>query len=67
MKKQELSLPEGKLGLFWILGAIAMTSGAWVLGMENQTSIHFIMSFILILFAGLSWVGVAVGVFHRIK
>ena len=60
-----MPLPEGKLGLFWVIGAIAMTAAGWVLGLENQTSSNIFMAFILVLFAGLSWIGVAVGVIHR--
>lgn len=67
MEKSEMSLPEGKLGLFWLMGALAMTSGAWVLGLENATSSHLFFAFILVLFAGLSWIGVAVGVVHSNK
>ncbi len=67
MGNSEISLPEGKLGLFWIVGALAMTSGAWILGLENATSSHLFFAFILVLFAGLSWIGVAVGVVHGNK
>ncbi len=67
MAKSEMSLPEGKLGLFWLLGAFAMTAGAWVLGLENATSNNIFFTFILVLFAGLSWIGVAVGVVHSNK
>ncbi|NOQ55736.1 MAG: hypothetical protein GQ477_02925 [Nanohaloarchaea archaeon] len=67
MEKQEMSLPEGKLGLFWIIGAIALTAAGWVLGLETQTSANVFMAFILVLFTGLSWIGVSVGVIHRNK
>lgn len=67
MANSEMSLPEGKLGLFWLLSAFAMTAGAWVLGLENATSNNVFFTFILVLFAGLSWIGVAVGVVHSNK
>lgn len=62
-----MSIPEGKLGLFWIFGALALTSAGWILGLENLASSHIFFSIILILFAGLSWIGVAVGVIHKNK
>ncbi len=65
MKDEQMALPEGKLGLFWLIGALALTGGAWLLGGQDISAAHIFMAFILILFAGLSWIGVSVGVAHR--
>ena len=60
-----LDLPEGKLAFFWFAGAVALTGGAWLLGQRDATAFQNVMAFVLILIAGLSWVGVGVGVVHR--
>ncbi|MCK5299972.1 MAG: hypothetical protein KAJ54_02375 [Candidatus Aenigmarchaeota archaeon] len=60
-----IDLPEGKLAFFWFLGAVALSGGAWLLGQRDATAFQNIAAFILILVAGLSWVGVGVGVVHR--
>ena len=62
-----MSIPEGKLGLFWVMGALTLTAAGWVLGLPEQTISHLFMAVILVLFAGLSWIGVSVGVIHRNK
>ncbi len=59
--------PEGKLGVFWILGAIALTFGAFLLSDASTSLSQTLVAFILILFAGICWIGVSVGVVHRGK
>ena len=63
-------LPEGKLALFWIIGALAILLGAWISGhLERVLGVTdssfygtLFFAFILILFGGLAWIAVAVGV-----
>jgi hypothetical protein len=66
-------LPEGKLALFWILGTISIAFGTWIIGhVENTigaTTFSYYLSifigFLLVLFGGLAWIGVAVKVAHH--
>jgi len=66
-------LPEGKLILFWVLGSIAILWGSWIAGhlewVLGTTYISYygslLLSFVLILFGGLCWIGVAVKVIHH--
>lgn len=68
--KEKQTLPEGKLALFWVLGALAIAAGAWIAGHISWalgvTALSyygaFAIAFLLILFGGLAWIGVAVGV-----
>jgi hypothetical protein len=64
-KNKGLDMPEGKLGFFWIVGAVALTGGAWLIGQDATTVLQNIVAFVLILTAGLCWIGVSVGVVHR--
>lgn len=67
---QKHELPEGKLALFWILGALALTAGSWIVGhiewALGTTPVSYYgamaVGFLLILFGGLAWIGVSVGV-----
>lgn len=61
-------IPEGKLAIFWIVGAIAILFGAWVAGHVEMTLgttqqsyiIALIVSLLLILFGGLCWIAISV-------
>jgi len=72
--KQELK-NEIRLAVFWILGAIMISFASWILGHLNfvpgttERSYFFaiIVAFLLILFSGLLWIAVAVGVSENIK
>ena len=69
MKKME-DLPEGKLILFWIIGAIAIVFGAWIAGHVEYTlgtsagsyTLAIIISIFLVMLGGLSWIAVSVTV-----
>ncbi|MBW6451911.1 MAG: hypothetical protein K0B02_04250 [DPANN group archaeon] len=68
MKKEiSVDLPEGKLGLFWIMGALAFTLSAWIIGHSGAQSPLTFIAFLLMLFSGLAWIGVSVGVAHHNK
>lgn len=66
-------LPEGRLALFWILGTISISLGTWILGHIEYTIgtttfsyyLSILIGFLLILFGGLAWIGVAVKVAHH--
>lgn len=68
MAHQEL--PEAKLALFWVIGALCILLGAWiaghlerVLGVTDTTFYGTLfVAFVLILFGGLAWIAVSVGV-----
>lgn len=64
MKK--LSSLEGRLGLFWVMGALSLTLGAWVLGHMDGLG-PALIGYLLVLFSGLAWIGVSVGVTHKTK
>ena len=63
-------LPEGKLALFWFIGALCILLGAWIAGHLERvlgvTDFSFygtlFMAFLLFLFGGLAWIAVSVGV-----
>ena len=63
-------LPEGKLVLFWIVGALAIVFGAWIAGHVENTlgttagsyALAVIVAILLVMFGGLSWIAVAVTV-----
>ena len=66
MKKQiSVDVPEGKLGLFWVMGALAFTLSAWMIGHSSTYSPLSFIAFLLMLFSGLAWIGVSVGVAHH--
>lgn len=62
-----------KLVLSWILGAVFMTLGVWIvsnlevnLGVsEFSYIVAIVLAFILFLLAGFSWISVAVGTRHH--
>lgn len=66
-------LPEGKLALFWVLGSIAILWGSWISGhLQKELGVTefsyygtIFVAFLLILFGGLAWIGVAVGVTQK--
>ena len=70
---KEDRLPEGKLALFWVLGAMAILWGSWISGHIQKdfgvTSFAYygtiFVALLLILFGGLAWIGVAVGVSQK--
>ncbi len=70
---QKEELPEGRLALFWIMGAVSMLAGAWIAGrlewVLGTTALSYygalFVSFLLFLFGGLAWIGVAVSVAHH--
>lgn len=70
MSAHQQELPEGKLALFWIIGALSILLGAWIAGHLERvlgvTDASFygtiFLAFLLILFGGLAWIAVAVGV-----
>lgn len=63
-------LPEGKLALFWIAGAVLMLAGAWIAGhLEMAVGVTpgayygtLALALVLILVAGLAWIAVAIAV-----
>ncbi len=55
---------EAKLVLFWVLGGLALALGTWLMGHYSYSMAHVFVGFLLVLFAGLSWIGVGVGVVH---
>lgn len=69
----EDELPEARLALFWIFGASAIFAGAWIAGklewVAGTTTMSYygslLVAFLLILFGGLAWIGVAVSVAHH--
>jgi len=69
-EKKAEDLPEAKLAIFWVLGSITILAGSWIAGhlewVLGTTPVSYygalLVSFILILFGGLAWIGVAVGV-----
>ncbi len=71
---KEERLPEGKLALFWVLGAVAIMWGAWIAGHLQRGDLgvsafsfygSILVAFLLILFGGLAWIGVSVGVAQK--
>ncbi len=70
MSAHQQELPEGKLALFWIIGALSILLGAWIAGhLERVLGVTdasfygtFFLAFLLVLFGGLAWIAVAVGV-----
>ena len=68
--EEKEELPEGKLALFWIFGSISILAGAWIAGrlewVLGTTPLSYygalFLALLLILFGGLAWIGVAVGV-----
>jgi len=66
-------LPERKLAAFWILGALAISFGAWILGNVEfvlgastvSVTAAAVFAFILILLGGLAWIAVAIAVAHH--
>ena len=66
-------LPEARLAIFWLFGAAAVFGGAWIAGhlewVLGTTEMSFygsiLVAFLLILFGGLAWIGVAVSVAHH--
>jgi len=58
------SIPEGKLALFWILGALSLVFAAWIIGHTQTFQPILFIAFLLILFAGLCWIGVGVSMAH---
>ncbi|MBU4300427.1 MAG: hypothetical protein ABIF85_01315 [Nanoarchaeota archaeon] len=70
MSAHQQELPEGKLALFWIIGALCMLLGSWLAGhLERVLGITdasfygtLFIAFLLFLFGGLAWIAVAVGV-----
>ena len=68
--KKDEDLPEAKLAIFWVFGSIAILAGSWIAGHlewvlgTSATSYYgaLFVSFLLILFGGIAWIGVAVGV-----
>lgn len=63
-------LPEGKLALFWLIGTLSILLGVWIAGhLERVLGVtdasffgSLFVAFLLILFGGLAWIAVAVGV-----
>ncbi len=64
MVKKSIVL-DGKLAIFWILGSLALLFAAWIIGHIQGLQPILFIAFLLILFAGLTWVGVGVGVSHK--
>ncbi len=72
--KQELK-NEIRLAVFWILGAVMICFASWILGhlnfvpgtTERSYFLAIVISFILVLFSGLLWIAVSVGVSENIK
>ena len=66
-------LPEARLALFWIMGTLSILGGAWIAGhlewVLGTTTLSYygslFVSFLLLLFGGLAWIGVAVSVAHH--
>lgn len=67
------AMPERKLLLFWVLGALAIALGTWittnvepVLGATPlSVALAVVIGLILILLGGLAWIAVAVSVAHH--
>ncbi|MFH1126928.1 MAG: hypothetical protein ABIG84_00235 [archaeon] len=70
---EESELPEARLAVFWIFGAVAIMGGVWITRyvewVLGTTAASFygalLVAFLLILFGGLAWIGVAVSVAHH--
>jgi hypothetical protein len=66
-------VPEGKLILFWIIGALALLLGSWIAGHVEKTlgvtdlsyALALLVALILFLFGGFLWIAVAIGVMHE--
>lgn len=67
------AMPEKKLALFWILGALAVLFGAWIAGnvewVLGTTPGGYwgavIVAFLFILAGGFAWISIAVSVAHH--
>ncbi len=63
-------IPEGRLIVFWIIGALAILFGTWIAGhvetalgvTTGSYALALLVAFLLILFGGLAWIAVAVTV-----
>ena len=72
-KHDEERVPEGKMITFWIAGALSIYFGAWIAGhLEKGLGVSDFayygtgfLAFLLVLFGGLAWIGVAVGVAQK--
>lgn len=66
-------LPEVRLAIFWLFGAASVFAGSWIAGrlewVFGTTPVSYygslLVAFLLILFGGLAWIGVAVSVSHH--